>query len=69
MDESLLQDRLTRITRLQYLILALIGIQLLADGVGALGVWMTGVIAIGVGSVLFGLLVVSRRRNRDTGEG
>jgi hypothetical protein len=66
MDESTLQDRLTRSQRREYLILTLLIALILLHVAEIVGPWMTGVLGAMVGTVVFGLVVISRLRSRNT---
>ncbi|SIR85010.1 hypothetical protein SAMN05421858_4162 [Haladaptatus litoreus] len=68
MDESALQNRLHRIKRRQYLILALLLIPnfiLLGD---VIGLWFASVLAASLALIGFALLTINRRRNRTMAE-
>ena len=66
MDESALQTRLSRIERLQYLVLALLLVHLVFYVVDWTGPWLTGLAALGVGTLAFATLLVYRRQNRSS---
>lgn len=66
MEDSALQARLYRIELRQYLILALLLGGYLVGIADVVGLWMAGVLGTGFGVAVFGVILVSRRRNRTT---
>ena len=64
MDESALQNRLSRIERRQRLTLVLLVVPYLIGIAYLIGVWVAGALYTVVGLLLFAAVVVSRRRDR-----
>jgi Flp pilus assembly protein TadB len=66
MDESAIQARLDRIERRQRLVLVLLVVPYLLGIAELVGVWVAGVLYLVVGLVVLAVVVVRRRRERNT---